>query len=123
MDENVEGKKKGAPHVSWPRDGGSCPNHKAGAMILLEILERKPLFALLRQIDADLSETTRANRCPSVGGLCITRPISVRLVEDLRILMSLTRPASVFAAAGRAVGVECCRRRSCSGAGEFIGRL
>lgn len=37
------------------------------AMIPLEVLKYKPLFALLYKIDLDVAEQTRAQHCPIAG--------------------------------------------------------
>jgi len=59
-------------------------------MISPEILQRKSLFILLHQMDVDLAESVRSNRCPTVGGLFITLYICVSLGEAPLILMRLT---------------------------------
>lgn len=62
-------------------------------MISPEILQRKSLFILLHQIDIDLAENVRSNRCPTAGGLCITQRMCVSLGEAPLILMRLTQSA------------------------------
>jgi len=62
-------------------------------MISPEILQRKSLFILLHQIDIDLAESVRSNRCPTAGGLCITLHICVSLGDAPLILMRLTQSA------------------------------
>jgi len=60
-------------------------------MISPEILQRKSLFTLLHQIDVDIAESVRFNRCPTVGVLYITLYICVSLGEVPLILARLTR--------------------------------
>ena len=60
-------------------------------MISPEILQRKSLFVLLHQIDVDLAENVRSNRCPTVGVPCIMPHICVSLGEILLILMRSTQ--------------------------------
>ena len=60
-------------------------------MLSPDILQRKSLFTLLHQIDIDLAEGVRLNRCPTVGGLCIMADTCVSLGEVPRILTRLSR--------------------------------
>lgn len=60
-------------------------------MISPEILQRKSLFILLHQIDVDIAESVRVNRCPTAGVLCIMLHICVSLGEAPLILTRLTR--------------------------------
>jgi hypothetical protein len=73
----------------------------AGAMIPLEVLNRKSLFSLLYKIDLDLAEQARAGNCPIAGVLCIARTTLESLAVGPRILKRLSKFALACAAVGR----------------------
>jgi hypothetical protein len=112
MDKNGEGIKMEPPHVLWPdRDGGSCQPDMAGAMLLPEDLQRKTLFSLLYNIDLELTEQTRARRCPSAGGLYIVPTTCESLAVAPLTLMRLLRFALACVAAVKAADAVSCRHR------------
>ena len=95
----------------------------AGAMIPLEVLNRKSLFSLLYKIDLDLAEQARAGNCPIAGVLCIALTTLESLAVGPLILTRLSKFALACAAVGRVVVVVCCRLRCVFGVGVSIGRL
>jgi hypothetical protein len=61
-------------------------------MLSPEIRQRKSLFLFLHNIDVDLAEGVRLNKCPFVGDFSIMQPISASLAEVPLILMRPVQP-------------------------------
>ena len=92
-------------------------------MIPPDILNSKSLFSLLYQIDLELAEQTRAQRCPFAGGRCIMRTIRESLGAALLILMRYLRFVIACAAAVKVAGAVSYRHRFGFGTAGFTGRL
>ena len=99
MNKNGEGKR-------W-----SPLTYMAGAMLLPEVVQRKALFSLLYNIDLDLTEQIRTQRCPSAGGLCIVVTTCESLAVAPLTLMRLLRFAFACVAAVKAADAVSCHHR------------
>ena len=92
-------------------------------MIPPEVLNSKSLFSLLHKIDQDLTERTRAKRCPFAGVHCTMPITNESLWVGPRILKRRLRFDLACAAAVRVAVAVCCRLRFVFGVAGFTGRL
>jgi len=112
------------PRVLWPdRSRGLLPpkQHRAGAMIPPEVLNRKSLFSLLYKIDLDLAERARNQRCPFAGVLCIAPTTCESLAVGPLIFKRLLSCVLACAAAVRVVGAVCYPHQCVFGVVEYTG--
>jgi len=61
-------------------------------MLSPEILQRKSLFLFLHNIDIELAEGVRLNKCPFAGDLSTMQPISANLAEVLLVWKRSVQP-------------------------------